>query len=160
MVTGAVGASFTTCARGAYMTECLPINVQKDLGVVRSDDSSGGGIVLAIIGYRKFTDWSLFKETLKDYVIRYGMPTSIVSGGALGADSMAEKWAKRHKLPISILTPDWKRHGKAAGPLRNTDIINACTHVVAFPHEKGKGTQDSIRKAIASGKKIMIKNIK
>ena len=108
--------------------------------------------VLAIVGYRKFTDWKIFKDTLKEFVVRYGMPEQVVSGGALGADAMAEKWAKRYNIPLLILKPDWKKHGKSAGILRNTDIISACTHVVAFPHPKGRGTQDSIRKAIAGGK--------
>ncbi len=129
------------------MTESQPRNAPKDSGV------------LAIVGYRKFTDWKIFKDTLKEYVVRYGMPSRVVSGGALGADAMAEKWAKRHGIPLMILKPDWKKYGKAAGILRNTDIVDACTHVVAFPSPKGKGTQDFIRKAIAGRKAIMIKNV-
>ncbi len=117
------------------------------------------GVVLAIVGYRKFTNWTIFKDALKDFIIRYGIPKLVISGGATGADAMAEKWAKRHSIPMQIFRPDWKKYGKAAGIMRNTDIINACTHVVAFPSQKGKGTQDSIRKAIAGRKAIMIKNV-
>jgi hypothetical protein len=115
--------------------------------------------VLAIVGYRNFTDWSIFKETLDEFVARHGMPTSIVSGGAKGADAMGEQWARRHNLPIEILKPDWAKYGKSAGIRRNTDIINACTHVVAFPSNKGKGTQDSIQKAEKCGKVVMVKHV-
>ena len=31
--------------------------------------------------------------------------------------------------------------------MRNTQIIEYCTHVLAFPSRKGRGTQDALRKA-------------
>ena len=65
------------------------------------------------------------------------MPEIIISGGAIGSDKMAERYAKIHNIPVLILVPDWKKHGKKAGILRNTDIINESTHVIAFPNDKG-----------------------
>jgi len=38
-------------------------------------------------------------------------------------------------------------YGKKAGPMRNKDIIENATHVLAFPSKKGKGTQHSIKLA-------------
>lgn len=113
-------------------------------------------LVLAIVGHRKFTDQHLLDDTLKEFVVRHGMPTLVVSGGAKGADTLGEAWAKKHKIVVNILKPDWKKHGKKAGVLRNTDIVNACTHVVAFPSKLGKGTQDSIHKAKLQGKVMTI----
>lgn len=145
-----VAESLIISVGSASMKECQPPNAQEELDVKR---------IVAIVGYRKFTDWALFKNTMEEFIVRYGIPTMVVSGGATGADAMAEKWAKGHAIPIQILRPDWKKYGKAAGILRNTDIVAACTHVVAFPSQKGKGTQDTIRKAIAARKAIMIKNV-
>lgn len=111
---------------------------------------------LAIVGYRKFNDWNKFKEHIDEYVLKFGMPELIVSGGASGADSLAERWAKIHKIPTLIMVPEWKKYGKSAGIRRNTNIVHECTHMIAFPSEKGRGTQDSIRKAEEGGKIIKV----
>lgn len=60
---------------------------------------------------------------------------------------MAELYASENKIPIKIYNPDWKKYGKKAGILRNTDIVNAATHILAFPSKKSIGTFDTIKKA-------------
>jgi hypothetical protein len=114
---------------------------------------------LAIVGYRGFTDETVFMETMQAFVAKYGLPELVVSGGAAGADTMGELWAAICGIPTRILTPDWRRYGRAAGLMRNTDIVAACTHMVAFPSIHGKGTQDSIRKAQQAKKVVVIKNV-
>ena len=99
---------------------------------------------LAIIGSRNFTDQSRFDVWMTDVVELWGMPTEVVSGGARGADTLGERWAKKNNIPTSIFRPDWIKYGKAAGPIRNRDIIAQATHVVAFPSRRGRGTQHSI----------------
>lgn len=113
---------------------------------------------LAIVGYRGFTDWAKFIGHVDEYVLQKGeWPILVISGGAEGADKMAERWAKIHSIPTEILAPDWKKHKKWAGFSRNTDIVNACTDMIAFPSKAhGKGTQDSIKKARQAGKFIKI----
>lgn len=96
---------------------------------------------------RQFNDYSLFLDKLNEFIIKYGKPNKIVSGGAIGADTLSEKYANDNNISTEIFLPDWKKYGKKAGILRNTDIINAATHVIAFPSHKGSGTQDSINKA-------------
>ncbi len=114
-------------------------------------------MVLAIVGSRTFDDKKLFEETMTEWIVTHGqIPDEVVSGGAAGADTVAERWARTHNIVVNIMKPDWRRHGKAAGILRNTDIVNACTHMVAFPSEAGRGTQDSIRKARVAGKEVVV----
>jgi hypothetical protein len=111
---------------------------------------------LAIVGSRDFRDQALLDQTVDDFLIKQGcMPVLVVSGGARGADTLAEHWARKHKILLKIFKPDWKAKGKAAGILRNTDIVNECTHMIAFPSDAGRGTQDSIKKALAQGKEVM-----
>jgi hypothetical protein len=111
------------------------------------------GVALAIVGWRGMNEKDhqhLFNETLDKFVVTYGLPAVIVSGGATGADTMGEKWATARGIPTQIFKPQWRKNGTydaGAGIKRNTDIVNACTHMIAFPSDKGKGTQDSIRKA-------------
>ena len=112
-------------------------------------------VKLGIVGYRKFTDYIKFSEIVDEYIKEIGQPILIVSGGAKGVDTMAEKYAKEHNIPTQIFYPDWEKYKKGAGLIRNTDIINASTHVLALPNIKSVGTLDSINKA-----KIMKKNLK
>jgi hypothetical protein len=121
---------------------------------------------LAIAGYRGFTDYHLFKHHLVSFIEEHGKPAEIISGGAKGADSMAERYAKEENIPIVVLKPDWKTRGRQAGLLRNTDIVARCSHLLAFPPRRfvpgspgtntsvGRGTQDTIKKAKRSGKII------
>ena len=106
---------------------------------------------VAVIGSRTFDDYTLMSDTLKRINI-----TKIISGGALGADILAERYAKEQNIETKIFLPDWEKYGKKAGFIRNTDIINECELVVAFWNQTSKGTLDSINKAKLLNKKIII----
>ena len=69
---------------------------------------------------------------------------------------MAERFAKDFAHKLKVYKADWKKHGLKAGPLRNTQIVENCNIMIAFPSSKGKGTQDSIRKAEKNGIKVEI----
>ena len=116
--------------------------------------------MVAIVGGRDFANQLLFDETLERFVVDYGMPSVVISGGAKGADTMAEKWAKKMKISMLIIKPTWRddhgKYDKAAGIKRNTQIIAQSTHVIAFP-TGGKGTEDSIKKAKKMNKILIIK---
>ena len=110
-------------------------------------------MILGVSGYRGMSDYGFFCQKMQETIVFWGlgMPEKLVSGGARGADAFAERWALAHDVAIQVIKPDWKKHGKAAGIIRNGDIINASTHLVAFPSPKGRGTQDAIKKAKARG---------
>jgi hypothetical protein len=55
-----------------------------------------------------------------------------------------------------VFPADWDKHGKAAGFLRNTTIIENADWVVAFWDGTSRGTSDSIKKAHAAGKPISV----
>ena len=114
-------------------------------------------IKLAIVGGRDYNDYDAFKNIVNLYIKEIGeMPCQIVSGGAMGVDTMAEKYANENKIPTIILKPDWDKYGKKAGILRNTYIIEASTHVLALPTKKSIGTHDSINKAKKLGKELKV----
>lgn len=75
----------------------------------------------------------------------------IIHGGATGADAIAETWALSHGVETVVFRPDWRKHGKAAGPIRNQQMLDEGSPdaVVAFPG--GKGTADMCRRASDSG---------
>ncbi len=101
---------------------------------------------VGVIGSRSFTDYDLLKSEL-DKIREVSEITCIVSGGATGADLLGERYAKEHKIPTKIFFPDWKKFGKRAGFLRNSDIVRNSTIIIAFWNGASSGTLDSINKA-------------
>ena len=102
---------------------------------------------LAIIGSRDFNDY----EKVAYYVIKYFESgwaiDEIVSGGASGADALAKRIADEYRKVYTEFPADWKTHGKAAGPIRNEQIIQYADKVLAFWDGKSKGTMSSINLA-------------
>ena len=86
-------------------------------------------------------------------VERLGL-TSIVQGGADGADRLAAEWCWDHGLPVGTFNADWKAHGKAAGPIRNQRMLDEAKpdFVIAFPG--GTGTADMCARAEAANVKV------
>lgn len=106
---------------------------------------------IAVIGSRTFVDYDLLKRALKPHSIDL-----IVSGGAKGADSLAERYAKDHNIETLIFKPDWEVYGKRAGYMRNIDIVDSCDLVIAFWDKQSKGTKHSIDYAKKINREVII----
>ena len=107
---------------------------------------------IAIVGSRGYPRLNEVAE----YVKALPPDAVIVSGGANGVDQMAELTAKDRGLRTEIYYPDWKRHGKSAGFIRNEDIVKAADCVVAFWDGKSKGTAHSMKLAGKYGKPLEV----
>lgn len=108
---------------------------------------------IAVIGSRTATTKHYEELTARLELLN---PTEIISGGANGADTLAERYALETGTKLTTYLPDWNKHGKAAGPIRNQDIINAAEMVIAIWDGKSSGTADSLKKAKAQKKKVGI----
>lgn len=100
-----------------------------------------------VCGGRDFADRQWLHEVLAQYEI-----TLLISGHApYGADSLAEGYARRHKIKTLIFQAQWKKYGRGAGPLRNQRMLDEGKPdlVIAFPG--GRGTFDMIMKARCAG---------
>jgi hypothetical protein len=112
---------------------------------------------IAIVGSRKFNDYELLKNVVKDYIVQYnGVNITIVSGGAKGADTLAEHFAKEFDFEMKIFHPDWEQLGRDACSARNTQIVAFSDIVFAFWDGTSPGTKDSITKAKQMKKKLII----
>ena len=109
----------------------------------------------AVIGTRTFENYQQLCETLGNLA---NTPTEIISGGATGADALAERYATENNLPLTIHLANWKEYGKAAGPIRNKTIIEECEQLVAFWDGQSKGTNHTIKTAKAKGKPTKVVN--
>jgi hypothetical protein len=105
---------------------------------------------LLVCGDRNWTDKSCIFGTLDEVA-----PTVIISGGATGADDIAEQWAVEHRVERHIFPAQWDKFGKAAGPIRNQLMLDAGQPdlVLAFhaDYALSKGTKDMVRRARKAG---------
>ena len=116
---------------------------------------------LAVVGSRGFKNDYLL-TTILDNIMAETEITEIVSGGAKGADSLAEMYAKGMNIKIKIFPVDWndmtepclkKRNSRGqyfnalSGHNRNTKIVEHADKVIAFWDGKSPGTKNTIDKA-------------
>ena len=47
----------------------------------------------------------------------------LLHGGARGADRTIGRAANQLGWPVEVLPADWRRHGRAAGPIRNRELL-------------------------------------
>ena len=96
---------------------------------------------VGIIGSRGFKDYNILNEKLKDIETEIKV---VISGGAPGADRLAEKWAKEHGKSLTVYPADWLTYGKSAGYIRNADIVKNSDKIIAFWDGESKGTKHTI----------------
>lgn len=112
-------------------------------------------IKLAIVGGRNFSDYEYLKRSINNLRTKYQV-IEIVSGGANGADSLGERYAKENKIPTKIFPAQWDIYGRSAGYRRNILIVDECDVVAAFWDGYSKGTKHTIDIARAQDKPVLI----
>jgi hypothetical protein len=108
-------------------------------------------MIIAVIGSRSIVDYRIVEQILDQYII-----THIISGGAIGIDRLAEQYANEHNIPTTIIKPDWKTYGKAAGIIRNKEIVGKADQIIAIWDGISKGTKSSIDFANVANKQTHI----
>ena len=104
---------------------------------------------VAIIGSR-----SLIVNDLEKYLP--ADTTEIVSGGAVGIDRCARRYAQQHGLKLTELLPDYETYGKYAPLKRNLEIIEYADIVYAFWDGKSNGTSFVINNCKKMDKKVRV----
>lgn len=99
-----------------------------------------------VCGGRDFADFNLFDRVMREVESR-GKIDVIIEGGAKGADAMAKEWAYKRAVRVATFPADWNRYGKAAGMIRNQQMLNEGKPdiVVAFPTPTSVGTWGMIK---------------
>lgn len=103
-------------------------------------------LVVLVCGGRHYSDSVKVFGALDAVNIR-----KVIHGGANGADQIARQWATVRGVECVEYVADWKRHGRAAGPVRNQQMLDDGKPdlVMAFPG--GRGTSDMVRRARLAG---------
>ena len=111
-----------------------------------------------IAGGRDFNDYNLLKSKCDFYLSKINEEIEVVCGGAKGADSLGERYAKEKGLNISYFYADWDLYGKSAGYRRNAEMGNYADALIAFWDGRSKGTKHMIDYALM--KKINVRVVK
>ncbi len=117
---------------------------------------------IGVVGSRSFHDYEQLKEVLDREIKRARLSKEdrkirIVSGGARGADTLARRYAySREDVEYTEYRPDWKKHGRKAGIVRNYEIVKHSAKLVAFWNGKSKGTKHTVVAARQSGKHVRV----
>ena len=100
---------------------------------------------IAVVGSRDLTNIIIEKYIPKE-------ATEIVSGGAIGIDSIAAEYAKNNNLLLTEFLPEYKRFGRAAPIIRNKKIVDYSDEIIIFWNGASKGTLSVIEYVKKTGK--------
>jgi len=111
---------------------------------------------VCITGGRDYNDYNTVCRALA-HVRRHSVPNGhwtrmvLVVGGAKGADTLAEQWARRNGIAYLRVPAEWDELGKAAGHLRNEEMLSwvPIKLLIAFPG--GRGTAHAVKTAQSMG---------
>jgi hypothetical protein len=106
---------------------------------------------IIVTGGRDYDDWARLQDVLS--VFNVGL---IIQGGASGADRLAKKFAEEYLINNVTVEADWNKHGRAAGPRRNWEMLMEYPKaiVVAFPG--GAGTANCVKQALQLNRIVLM----
>lgn len=110
---------------------------------------------ILVTGSRDWTD----RQTVWDALapIARALPADqdlvLVHGGCpTGADAMCDEWARGFGAVIEVHPANWAKHGRAAGPIRNAEMVNAGADLaLAFIKNGSRGASHTAALAEAAG---------
>lgn len=133
---------------------------------------------LLVCGSRDFESEVLVRQMIYNYYTTYLLlpdrrEFTVIEGGAKGADSHAANYidqlaanASEFKTTSGVFAheqypADWEKYGKAAGPIRNKQMLEEGKpdYVLAFtnkPLDQSKGTKNMVEQAEKAGIPIVI----
>lgn len=98
---------------------------------------------VAIVGSRDYDNYSEFKSYINKFREHIQMDM-IISGGAIGADSMAYRYAVENGITFVCHPPKPEDGYPNKFFRRNVRIMNQAECVIAFPKGKSTGTRHAL----------------
>ena len=104
---------------------------------------------LLIVGSRSITDFDLSPYIPQDTEL-------IISGGAEGIDTVAEKYADERRMSKLILRPQYGLYKKGAPLKRNDKMVDIADKVLVVWDGISKGTKHTIEYARKNNKETVV----
>ena len=98
-------------------------------------------------------------RSIKEFDIAPYVPEGtdhVISGGAVGIDALAEKYADEHKISKTILRPQYAMYKKGAPLKRNKEMIEMADRVLVIWDGNSRGTKHTIEYAMKLGKEVTV----
>ena len=110
---------------------------------------------LLVTGSRNWEDFTRLRNALQPYV---DAQWTLLHGDCpTGADYLANRLWREYNLKVERVPADWNKHGKAAGPIRNQQMVDRVPNLCyAFPRGDSRGTWDCLTRAAKAGIKVVI----
>ena len=141
---------------GGQVARCAPIlfpKIEYWKTVAECVPAHRGGMKVLVYGGRDYNDEALVFAALDTLHAKHNI-TEIIEGGARGADRLGRMWAIHRGVPILTFEADWKGCGKAAGFIRNQDMLSVGRPGAAVEFPGGRGTADMRARLIRAGVKL------
>lgn len=82
--------------------------------------------------------------------------SEIISGGASGADKLAERYALENNLPMTVIKPDYKTYDRQAPLIRNSQIVAESDFTLILWDGKSRGSLNVIMTCIRTNKPFKV----
>ena len=113
-------------------------------------------MLILVCGDRNWNDAIPINNALLQYDAKVDI---IIHGGARGADSIAGYVAKQLGFQVRVFPANWDLYGRAAGPIRNRQMLNEKPDLVLAFHsdiERSKGTKNMVMIARKAGVRVEV----
>jgi predicted Rossmann fold nucleotide-binding protein DprA/Smf involved in DNA uptake len=110
---------------------------------------------LLVAGSRTICDRDLVYESIGLVADKMKI-TEIISGGANGVDTLAEYYAGDHKIPFTLIPPEWHVHGNKAGVIRNKLMVEMADFVLVIWDGESRGAMNTIEEARKRNKPLWV----
>lgn len=112
---------------------------------------------LVIAGSRDFFDRSLVDCHMLQWIETYWKPTLIISGGAVGADSLGIDWAKDNGIPYDKMRPEYKKYPPKVAPImRNKRMAAVGDGLLLFWNGVSRGSANMLDEMKKLGKPVLV----
>ena len=97
-----------------------------------------------IAGSRSIGDYELVEQAVADSGFNI---TEVVSGKAIGVDTLGEIWANEHGVPIKPFPANWAKYGRRqAGKIRNQQMADYADALIAVIKNHSSGSSDMLKR--------------
>lgn len=117
-------------------------------------------IKVIVAGSRDWPWPNYLQDALTFYLSRFTPDQiEVVCGEAIGPDKQGRLWAEARGIKVKSFPAQWDALGKRAGFVRNVEMADYGTHLIAFWDGVSNGTKHMIETAIERGLVVKVINL-
>lgn len=113
--------------------------------------------VLGVLGTRSSVRYEdMETQVLAPVLEAWGIPDELVLPAEGESSFVLQAWAERQGIPVRLVSPEWIRHGRRAGILRDAIIQRDATHFVLLQGPRSNALSTLARRLIRKKRAVVI----